>query len=88
MMATTEEQAALKDVMQMLEKNPDSPAPSVVPTLLNPSSNDIPNQRERLAVLITTGKSKEAIGVQLLKKYTTPLKITVFRTLRMAAEFY
>ena len=48
---TNDEQAALKEVMQMLETTPDSSTPS--------------NQREKLAVLISTGKSKEAIGVQL-----------------------
>ena len=50
-----EEQAALNEVMQLLEVIPDT----VTPT------NDIPAKREKLAILLSTGKSKEAIGVQL-----------------------
>ena len=30
-----------------------------------PDANDIPVKREKLAILVSTGKSKEAIGVQL-----------------------
>ena len=54
----------LKGVMQVLETTPDSNARSAVPipTVFN---NDISNQRQRLAVLISTGKSKEAIAVQV-----------------------
>ena len=64
---TNDEQAALKRVMQMLKITPDSSALSAVPIpfLNDSSSNDISNQREKLAVLVSTGKSKEAIGVQL-----------------------
>ena len=36
MMATTEEQATLKEDMQMLERTPGSPAPSAVPTFSTP----------------------------------------------------
>ena len=61
-MANAEEQAAMNDVMQILEASPDSSTPSVVPLV---SSNDTPAHRERLAVLVSTGKLKEAIGVQL-----------------------
>ena len=53
---TAEKEAALNEVMQLLEAQP----------LETTSSNDqIPAQREKLAVLVSTGKSKEAIGVQL-----------------------
>ena len=56
-----DEQAVMNDVMQMLEANPDSQTPSAVPF----PSDDTPAQRERLEVLVSTSKSKEAIGVQL-----------------------
>ena len=61
-MANTAEQDPMNDVMQLLEASPDSSTPSAVPLV---SSNDTPSQREKLAVLVSTGKSKEAIGVQL-----------------------
>ena len=48
--------------MELLEVSPDSTTPSAVPLI---SSNDTPAHRERLAVLVSTGKSKEAIGVHL-----------------------
>ena len=50
---------AFKDVMQMLEVEPTAPASAAS---LQP---DIPALREQLAVLVSTGKSKEAIGAQL-----------------------
>ena len=59
-MTNADEQCTLNEVMQMLEASPDSSTPSAVPLV---SSNDTPAQRERLAVLVSTGKSKEAIGV-------------------------
>ena len=52
----------MNDVMQLLEASPDSSTPSAVPLV---SLNDTPAHREKLAVLVSTGKSKEAIGVQL-----------------------
>jgi len=57
------EDAALEDVMKLLqtESEPSSgPAGGLVPT-----APDIPALREQLAVLVSTGKAKEAIGVQL-----------------------
>ena len=81
-MAATEEQAALKEVIQMLKTTPDSPAPSAVSTLFNPASNDIPNRRERLPVLISTGKSKEAIGDQFTHEQVKRL------TDKKVAKFY
>ena len=56
--------------MQMLKVSPDSSTPSAVPLI---SSNDTPAHRERLAVLVSTGKSKEAIGVQLTHDHVTRL---------------
>ena len=58
--ATAEEKASLNEVMQMLKAAPDSSSAAVVPL-----DNIIPSQCEKLAVLVSTGKSKEAIGVQL-----------------------
>ena len=59
---TTEEEAALNAVMQMLEAQP-LEATSSAPVI--PLDDQIPPQREKLAVLVSTGKAKEAIGVQL-----------------------
>ena len=52
--------AVMNEVMQMLEASPDTGPASLV-TL----GNDIPAKREKLAILVSTGKAKEAIGVQL-----------------------
>ena len=54
---TPEEEAALTEVMQMLE--------SKLVDTTSANDDNIPAQREKLAVLVSTGKSKEAIGVQL-----------------------
>ena len=45
----------MNEFMQMLEATPDT----------GPASNDIPAKREKLAILVSTGKAKEVIGVQL-----------------------
>ena len=50
----------MNEVMQMLEATPDTGPASVVPLV-----NDIPAKREKLAILVSTGKAKDAIGVQL-----------------------
>ena len=58
-----EEEAALAEVMNLLQTEPErGPAGGLVPTAPGP---DIPALREQLAVLVSTGKAKEAIGVQL-----------------------
>jgi len=57
--------AALAEVMNLLQTKPEppnGPAGGIVPTAPGP---DIPALREQLAVLVSTGKAKEAIGVQL-----------------------
>ena len=58
-----DEQAAFNEVMQLLEATPDTAAPTGIANLGLPA-NDIPAKREKLAILVSTGKSKEAIGVQ------------------------
>ena len=59
---TAEEEAVMNEVMQMLEAQPLDTTSSAP---LAPFDDQIPAQREKLAVLVSTGKSKEAIGVQL-----------------------
>ena len=61
---TPEEEAAVNEVMQLLEAPPlDTTSSNPLVSLTN--DDQIPAQREKLAVLVLTGKSKEAIGVQL-----------------------
>ena len=59
-----EEQIAMTEVMNLLEVEPSSGPVGVVPDFAAPGPN-IPALREQLAVLVSTGKAKEAIGVQL-----------------------
>ena len=56
--------AVMDEVMQMLEATPDTGPASGVASLVTPG-NDIPAKREKLAILVSTGKAKEVIGVQL-----------------------
>ena len=65
MAQAAEDQAAFNEVMQLLEATPDTTAPTGIVNLVTPNANDIPAKREKLAILVSTGKSKEAIGVQL-----------------------
>ena len=60
MAQTQDKQAALNEVMQLLEATPDTAAPTGIVV-----ANDIPAKREKLAILVSTGKAKEANGVQL-----------------------
>ena len=63
-MATPEEKTAMNEVMQLLEAEPvESNSANSLISLTN--NDQIPAQREKLAILVSTGKSKEAIGVQL-----------------------
>ena len=55
-----ENDAAMAEVMSLLEVEP---APAALPAAL-PAAN-IPDLREQLAILVSTGKCKEAIGVSL-----------------------
>ena len=59
MMAT--EKDAL-DIMEFLEAEP---TPDSLGLASLAPGNDIPAKREKLAVLVSTGKAKEAVGVQL-----------------------
>lgn len=52
------------DIMQLLEATPDNSIPSDLPSSL--PANNIPKQRGKLAVLVSIGKSKEALGSQLI----------------------
>ena len=55
-MAEAQDDVIVHDaMMELLEASPDT----------GPASNDIPAKREKLAILVSTGKAKEAIGVQL-----------------------
>ena len=61
---TAEDETTLNEVMQLLEAQPlDTTSSNPLVSLTN--DDNIPAQREKLAVLVSTGKSKEAIGVQL-----------------------
>ena len=60
-----DEQTALNEVMNLLEAGPESPPPPPSELPISLPVNDTPAQREKLAVLVSTGKCKEAIGVQL-----------------------
>ena len=61
---TPEEAAAVNEVMELLEAQPvDMTSSNPLVSLTN--DDQIPAQREKLAVLVSTGKSKEAISVQL-----------------------
>ena len=55
-----DEEKVMAEVMDLLEAEP---APSALPAAL-PAAN-IPDLREQLAILVSTGKCKEAIGVNL-----------------------
>ena len=59
-----EEQIAITELMNLLEVEPSSGPVGVVPDFAAPRP-DIPALREQLAVLVWTGKAKEAIGMQL-----------------------
>ena len=63
-MAEAQDQEALNAVMQLLEAEPDNAKPTGLTSLVTPV-NDIPAKREKLAILVSTGKAKEVIGVQL-----------------------
>ena len=52
----------VSEVMNLLEAEPTTATP---PLAFGGLNEDIPSLREQLAVLVSTGKAKEAIGVQL-----------------------
>ena len=66
------EEHAIAEVINLLEATPSSvpsswPAGGVVADL-TATGPDIPALHEQLAVLVSTGKAKDAIGVQLMHK--------------------
>ena len=71
---SAEEEAVLGEVMNLLQTEPEppsGPAGGIVPTTPGP---DVPALREQLAVLVSTGKAKEAIGVQLTHEQVRRLR--------------
>ena len=64
-MYTMADKAAVrKGIIDFLETEPDTEPAAGLASLIAPG-NDIAAKREKLAVLVSTGKAKEAIGVQL-----------------------
>ena len=63
-MEAHDDAAVMNEMMQLLEATPDTAPPAGLTSLVTPVS-DIPAKREKLAILVSTGKAKEAIGVQL-----------------------
>ena len=63
-----EEGASLTEVMNLLEAEPSSGSEGGVVPALTAHGPDIPALREQLAVMVSTGKAKEAIGVQLTQE--------------------
>ena len=62
--STPEEEAALNEVMQLLEAQPvDTTSANSLVSFAN--DDQTPAQREKLAILVSTGKAKEAISVQV-----------------------
>ena len=59
------EELAISEVMNLLEAEPSSRPGGGIVADLAPPGPDIPALREQLAVLVLTGKAKEATGVQL-----------------------
>ena len=55
-----EEAQAIADVMNLLETEPSAGERGVIENVTH--GPDIPALREQLAVLVSTGKAKEAIG--------------------------
>ena len=60
-----EEEASFNEVMQLLEAEPVESTTTSTSLVSVTNDNNIPAQREQLAVLVLTGKSKEAVSVQL-----------------------
>ena len=60
---TPEDEAAFNEILQVLEAEP-TEATTANPLVSITNDNNIPAQREKLSIVVSTGKSKEAIGVQ------------------------
>lgn len=74
------EQDVLNDVMQMLEAASDISKPSDFPVSL--PVNNVPEQCQKLAVPVSTDKTKEALGTQLAQEQVKRL------TEKEVEEFY
>ena len=61
-----EDELAVAEVLNLLEAEATGAPAGGALTLASPGP-DIPALREQLVVLVTTGKTKEAIGVQLMQ---------------------
>lgn len=59
-------QDVVNDVMQLLEAASDISKPSDFPVSL--PANNVPEQGQKLAVPVSTGKTKEALGTQLAQE--------------------
>ena len=59
-MMTTEQ-----DILDFVSELEAEPAPDSLGLASLAPGNDIPAKREKLAVLVSTGKAKEVVGVQL-----------------------
>ena len=66
------------DIIQLLEATPDNLILSDLPISL--PANNILEQREKLAVLVSTGKSKEALGSQLINR-RNPFQTKMWRNI-------
>ena len=58
------EENVMAEVMNLLEAEP----AAALPVALTTAGPDIPALREQLAILVSTGKCKEAIGVNLTQE--------------------
>jgi len=77
---------ALVDVINLLEKEP-APSSCLAGGLV-PTAPDIPALREQLAVLVSTGKAEEAIGVQLTHEQVKRLSDKEVETYTKRYEAY
>ena len=61
-----DEQKAFEDILNEMEAGPSNTgSSSIVPSLPCVCGPDIPAMREQLAMLVSLGKTKEAVGQQL-----------------------
>ena len=65
MAEVTADETCLAEVMSLLQAEPLTPSTPMAAFGVLGAIADIPSLREQLAVLVSTGKAKEAIGVQL-----------------------
>ena len=83
-----DEGASLTEVMNLLEAEPSSGSEGGVVSALTAPGPDIPALREELAVMVSTGKAKEAIGVQLTQEQVKRLSDKDVEKYRKRYETY